>query len=72
MQKKNAEQTLTYLIALLTEYLTELAAAPTEQENDFLYGEKTAYTECLEIISLWDKAKENGLNFDIEVRFPLA
>ena len=30
-------------------------------------GEKTAYTECLEIVQLWDEAAVNGLDYKIDV-----
>ena len=42
-----------------------------EKLDDFLYGEKTAYVECLEIIQEWKKAKAFGLDFDIEKKYPL-
>ena len=71
MQKKTAEQTLTYMIALLTEYLTELSDVRDAPSEQFTYGEKTAYTECLEILAQWENAKKQGLNFAVEERHPL-
>ncbi|MBS5023627.1 MAG: hypothetical protein KH054_10795 [Firmicutes bacterium] len=56
------------MISTFTDYLRELS----EKENDeFGYGEKTAYVECLEIIQQWEKAKENGLDYEIEKFFSL-
>lgn len=63
----NSEQVLEYLISLLLEYINELY----DEKSEFCYGERVAYTECLEIIQHWDKAKKKGLNFDIEKKYPL-
>ena len=71
MQKKTSEHILTYMIALLTEYLTELSDVRDAPSEQFTYGEKTAYTECLEILAEWENAEQHGLNFDVEARFPL-
>ena len=71
MKKKTAEQLLPDLIQILKSYLTELSNIQDTPKEQFAYGEKTAYTECLEWLSAWDKAEENGLNFEIEKRFPL-
>ena len=70
MGKLNAKQTLINLIRLLVEYLDEFNAAEGLNDN-FVYGEKTAYVECLEIILYWDEAEENGLNFNVEERYPI-
>ena len=68
MCKRNAEEILKYMISTFTDYLRGLS----EKENDeFGYGEKTAYVECLEIIQQWEKAKENGLDYEIEKFFSL-
>ena len=48
MKQKTAEQTLNYTIALLIQYLTELSEVSDTPEQQFVYGEKTAYTECLD------------------------
>ncbi|MBQ7348661.1 MAG: hypothetical protein IJW47_01565 [Clostridia bacterium] len=45
-----AEQTLKLLISLISNYLDQLNALPHE---DFIDGELTAYTDCLEIVSRW-------------------
>lgn len=68
MQKKSATQVLKDMIMLLTEYLTELS---NSDSTEFVYGEQTAYVECLEFLSHWEHAEENGLDFDVEKRFPL-
>ena len=67
----SAEEVLILLKELLVCYLEELKDARETGENGFLYGEQTAYTECLEYILLWDRAAEHGLDFDIEERYPL-
>ena len=56
---------------VLLRYLEQLKDARAAGENSFLYGEQTAYTECLEWIGLWEYAAEHGLDFDIEKRYPL-
>ena len=70
MKKLTAQKTLNCIIDLLTYYLEQLQEVKSDGEQ-FKYGEKTAYIECLELIQLWDKADENGLDFNIEERFPL-
>ena len=70
--KKTAEEVLLDMIDLFICYLTELNGARADaQESQFAYGEKTAYVECLELISQWKKAEKHGLDFCIEERFPL-
>ena len=71
MQKKTANELLIFLISLLTAYLEELSSSSALDENQFCYGEKTAYTECLEILQEWEFAESLGLDFEIENRFPL-
>ena len=71
MQKKTANELLIFLIPLLTAYLEELSSSSALDENLFCYGEKTAYTECLEILQEWEFAESLGLDFEIENRFPL-
>ena len=68
MKKMNARETLLYLAELLTAYLEELRSAA---KDGFAYGEKTADTECLEIVQLWDEAAVTGLDYTIEKRYPL-
>ena len=71
MKKKNAPELLSYMIDLLTHYLNELSSLENAPVSSFIYGEKTAYVECLEILSQWEHAPKHGLSFDIEDRFPL-
>lgn len=71
LQTKNAEDILKKLIDLLLLYLEELSEYKDTKEQQFEYGEKLAYTECLECIQLWEHANQNGLGFDIEKRYPL-
>ncbi len=69
MKKLTAEETLKYLIVALTRNLTELQTCP--QTTEFIYGEKTAYVECMEWLQRWQHAEKNGLDYEIEKRFPL-
>jgi hypothetical protein len=69
--KWNAEEILTYIISLLLMYLEDLSDIADTPDEQFAYGKKTAYTESLEILAYWDKAEVNGLDFQIEERFPL-
>ena len=71
MQKKTANELLIFLISLLISYLEELSFSSALDKNQFCYGEKTAYTECLEWLQEWEFAEIHGLDFDIENRFPL-
>lgn len=71
MKRYSSHETLQIIINILLNYLEELNGIKSSDENQFAYGEKTAYTECLELIQLWEKAHDNGLNFDIEARYPL-
>lgn len=71
MKKKNATELLSMIISLLITYLEELSDATSLDVDQFSYGEKTAYTECLEWLQLWNFAESFGLNFDVEERFPL-
>ena len=71
MDKRNAEELLKGMIQRLLVYLEELAECTNCPEEQFAYGEKTAYTECLEWIQYWENAELCGLDFDIEKRYPL-
>ena len=72
MKKLTGRETLQHLVELLTANLDELNFATSKDENQFAYGEKTAYAECLEAIQrLWSKAEKNGLDYEIEKRYPL-
>lgn len=66
---ENAEETLKALTKTIVENLRELNDL---EENPFISGEKHAYVECLEVIQeIWEHARQNGLDFDIEDSFPL-
>lgn len=71
MQKMTAKQTLRRMAELLEEYLEELKDVRDTGESEFAYGEKTAYVECLEVIQLWKGAKDLGLDYNVEERYPL-
>ena len=51
--KDREEDILVYLTDLFEEYLFELKEIKEEDENQFAYGEKVAYTECLDLIRMW-------------------
>lgn len=69
MQKKNSNDLLDFMISSLILALEELASST--DTDPFCYGEKTAYTECLEWLQQWEFAEAHGLDFDVEARFPL-
>ncbi len=69
MKGLTAEETLKNMIKALTTCLLELEGC--REKTDFLYGERTAYVECLEWLRSWQHAKENGLDYEVEKRFPL-
>lgn len=71
MEKISAEKVLKNLITLLISYLDELFDYKDVDEQQFYYGERTAYTECLEWIQDWEYAELYGLDFDIEQKYPL-
>ncbi len=66
-----AKEVLEYMAGILLEYLEELKDTKPNDNDCFGYGERTAYTECLEMIQLWKNAKQVGLDFEIEKKFPL-
>lgn len=68
---KNAETVLKYMIAFLIQCLEELSDATDLPDRQFCYGEKTAFVECLEVLADWEQAEKNGLDFNVEERFPL-
>lgn len=71
MQKMGAERVLESLIELLTEYIEELLDYKDVAGAQFQYGERVAYTECLERIRRWEDAEKYGLDYEIEKRYPL-
>lgn len=64
------EEIYDYLKELLLFYLEDLK--DVKEDALFAYGEKTAYTECLEILQCWEHAATKGLDFDIEEKYPLC
>lgn len=71
MRKRNAEEVLGFMIERLLAYIEELKGYQDEAGEQFEYGERVAYTECIEWIEGWEKSKERGLNFNIEEKYPL-
>ena len=69
--KLKAEETLQLAIGTLLSYLDELWNVKDGPDTEFLYGEKTAFVECLEMLQLWEESEDNGLNFVIEDKYPL-
>ena len=68
-----ARETLLDLIDEITSSLEELQSSEESGELD-LYGEgaKAVYVELLEFIQQrWKESEEQGLDFDIEERFPV-
>ncbi len=68
--KRSAKEVLEYMTSILLTYLEELSDVESS-DDPFLYGEKTAYIECLEWVQVWDEAEKNGLGFQVEARYPL-
>lgn len=66
-----AKEVLEHMAERLLEYLEELKDIKPDDADCFGYGERTAYTECLEMIQLWENAKQAGLDFEIEKKYPL-
>ena len=71
MDTKSAEEVLEMMIRTLLVYIEELLEYKDTKDQQFQYGERLAYTECLEWIQSWRYAKINGLDFDIEQKYPL-
>lgn len=67
---KPAEQVLYDLIDALVENLEEISMQ--DKKSRFALGEVYAYAECLEVIQTWEKAKEYGLNFNLENKFKIS
>ena len=65
---RSAETVLNYMKEVIESNLDELNG---HEEDEFCYGGKTAYVECLEIIQEWEGAKRVGLDYNVEERYPL-
>ena len=73
-RKFSAEEVLLFLMDEITMSLEELQDLEDElggPRNQFAFGQKTALVTCLEFLKSWEKAEENGLDFDIEEVFPV-
>ncbi len=64
----NSEQFLNYLIEMLTSLLEELKS---EQLNDFIHGEMTAYVDVLEQIQFHQQGAKEKLNYVICKRYKI-
>lgn len=71
MKKLSADETLITLIDLFLDYLEFFNDVFDLDIAQFVAGERIAYVECLEVIQNWEYAEKNGLDFDIESRFPV-
>lgn len=71
MKKRSAKEVLESVIELLLKYISELFEYKDSETYQFQYGERTAYTECLEYIRQWEYAEACGLDFDIEEKYTL-
>lgn len=69
--KRKSDDLLSYMINLLQQYMNDLSDVKDTPMDQFAYGEKTAYTECLEILATWEKAKIYNLEENIEELYPL-
>ena len=64
------KELLEYLIRILLERLNDLYDEAVGFDQ-FVFGERTAYVECLEIIQEHIDAEKYGLSFNIEGRYPV-
>ena len=74
MELLSADELLRYLIGVLVQNLQEIREIENlpSSQSEFGKGMKNAYVECLETIQLWNGARANGLDYDIESRFPVS
>lgn len=68
MRKKKV---LRCLAKYLLECIEELSENKDTKEESFQYGERVAYTECLECLQNLAKDIHCVPNFDIEKKYPL-
>ena len=71
MHKRSAEDVLESMIQILLTYVDELFVYKNDENHQFQYGERLAYTECLEMLQEWKYAPLNGLYFNVEEKYPL-
>ncbi len=62
-------KTIQYIKEYLESCLEELYEE--EDTNDFIYGEKTAYVDCLELLQKTMGTQITGVNYVVEERYPL-
>lgn len=67
-ERLNLKDTINRTIGMITENLEELNE---EVITEFGLGAKSAYVECLEYLQQWKNAEENGIDFEIEARYPI-
>lgn len=67
-ERTGSEETIKRTIGMITENLEELNE---EAITEFGLGAKSAYVECLEYLQQWKNAEENGIDFEIEGRYPI-
>ena len=68
-ERTGSEETIKRTIGMITENLEELNR---EEISEFGLGAKVVYAECLEYLQQWERAEDNGIDFEIEKRHPLA
>ncbi len=60
------------LSQMLTEIESKLDVLNIDEQNERIVGIKTAYVEIMELIQLWEKAELYGLDYNIEVKYPIS
>lgn len=68
---KEAREMLRSAIKRLIGELEETAGITADSPDQFAYGIRTASVAFLEMLQEWKGAKKNGLDFEIEDRYPL-
>lgn len=71
MQKKRMEKVIKELAKYLVLCIEELREYKDTKEQAFQYGERVAYTECLECLQHLAKDSHCVPCFDIEKKYPL-
>ncbi len=68
------QRTTDKIIQRIKEYLERCLDELYEETetNDFIYGAKSAYVECLELLQSLKSSKRLGLHYNIEEKYPLA
>ncbi len=64
-----AEETLKAIISAVTWTLNDIMSDTVD--NDFTYGERTAYVDCLEQIQQWEKADRMGLDYNVANKYKI-